>query len=238
MFYISKNQNRVVTFFLISISIFSLILVAYLIWYSSNLGEKFVLHDFIVGSTFVAVCLFGGIASICPNTCGKIFSWKLIKKSNNFHSTKSNFKGHHYPCGKFLNHILKIGKKYFCATCTGLLIGAIFGIIGSIVYFYGDFQIEGISILLPMGVIFVVYGLFQSLMPKMDGALSRLFAGILLVLGSFILLASLDNVGASTFTSLFFIVISIFWVFTKIDLSQREHRKTCLNCSNKLCYRD
>ena len=232
---ILKNQNRIFTFFLVSISIFSFILVAYLILYPNNLGTKFVLHDFLIASTFIAVCLFGAIASVYPKTCGKIFSWKLIKTTNNLHSTKSNFKSHHYPCKSFLNHILKVGKNYSCATCTGLLIGAIFGITGTIVYFYGNFQINGILFLVAFGIICLSFGLFQSLIPKMEGPLPRLFAGILLVLGSYIMLISLDAAGSSTFISLFFIVISIFWVYTKIHLSQREHRKICLNCSKKLC---
>ena len=59
---------------------------------------------------------------------------------------------------QFLKHILKVRKKYFCATCTGLLIGAIMGIIGSFVYFFGDFEIEGISILVPLGMICVFLG--------------------------------------------------------------------------------
>jgi hypothetical protein len=204
--------------------------------YPNNFGEEVTFHNIIVSSTFILVCFIGGIASIYPSTCGKIFSPELLKKSNSIHSSKkSNSRGHHYPCEKYLSHTLKIGKKYFCATCSGLLIGAIFGIIGSIWFFSEYFQAEDVLILAPLGLLGVSFGLFQSIIPKTNGALSRLFAGISLVLGAFILLVSLDQASNSTFVDLFFVAISIFWIITKITLSQREHRLTCLNCSKKHC---
>ena len=215
------------TLFLISTSIFSLVLTAYLIMYPNSFEERFVFHNLIVGSTFIIVCFIGSIASIYPNSCGKILSSEMKKKSKS--------QGHHYPCEKYSNHTLKIGNKYFCVTCSGLLIGAIFGIIGSIWYFSGYFQIDKIIILAPLGMIGVFFGLFQSITPKANGALPRFIAGILLVLGSFILLVNLDQAGNSTFVDLFFVVISLFWVYTKISLSQREHRLICLNCSTKYC---
>jgi hypothetical protein len=224
------------TIFLIVISIFGIIITVYLIVYANRLEEKFDFHNIIVGSVFGAVCLIGGLASISPNFCGKISSFEMIRKLNSIHSTKkSNSRGHHYPCDKYLNHILRADEKYFCATCSGLLIGAFIGIIGSIWYFSGYVHVERVSNLALIGTIVVFFGLFQSILPKMNGSLARFFAGISLVLGSFFLLISLDQTIKSTFIDLFFIIISVFWVFTKINLSQREHRLTCLNCSIKQC---
>lgn len=231
-----EKHNNMFTLFLILISIFSLILTAYLIMYPKNFEDRYPFHNVIVGATFVSVCFTGSIASIYPNPCGKILSSKMINNSNKIHFAKKlNFQGHHYPCEKYSNHTLKTGKKYFCATCSGLLFGAILGIIGSIWYFSGYFPVERISILAPLAMISVFFGLFQSVLPKMKRALPRFFAGKSLVTGAFILLASLDQVINSTFIDLFYVLISMFWVLTKINLSQREHRLTCLNCPKKHC---
>ncbi len=238
MVWISKNQNKIITLFLILTSIFSLILTLYLINYSNNFEEKFSFHNMIVGSTFVCLCFFGSIASIFPRNCGKIFSYKGKENQNTIHSLKkSKSKGHHYQCKEYSNHTLKIRKKYLCATCSGLLTGAILGIIGSIWYFSGYLQVEIIPTLTILGVVGVFFGLFQSIIPKTNGPLSRFFSGILLVLGTYILLVNLDQVRNNTLVDLFFIINSIFWIFTKINLSQREHKITCLNCSTKHCYK-
>jgi hypothetical protein len=234
--WISKNQNKIITLFLILTSIFSLILTLYLINYSNNHEEKISFHNIIIGSTFVSLCFIGSIASIFPNSCGKIFSSKGKKNQNTIHSLKkSNSQGHHHQCKKYSNHTLKIRDKYLCATCTGLLTGAILGIVGSIMYFYAYLQVEIIPILTILGAVGILFGFFQSIIPKTKGPLSRFFAGILLVLGTFILLVNLDQVMNNTLIDFFFIATSIFWIFTKVNLSQREHKITCLNCSIKHC---
>ncbi|MCW3997625.1 MAG: hypothetical protein NWF10_03545 [Candidatus Bathyarchaeota archaeon] len=217
-------------------SIFGLIVIVYFSLFANSLEEEVAFHNIIVGSAFGAVCIIGSLASIFPNFCAKISSFKIKKILNTSHSAeKAASRGHHYPCNKYLNHILRAGEKYFCATCSGLLIGAGIGIIGSIWYFSGFFHVERISNLVPIGMIAVLFGLFQSIIPKMNGALARFFAGISLVLGSFLMLVSLDQTINNTIVDLFFVAISVFWIFTKINLSQREHRLTCLNCSIKQC---
>lgn len=237
MVWVSNNQNNIITLFLILTSIVSLILTMYLINYSNNFEEKFSFHNIIVGSTFVSLCFMGSIASIFPRNCGKIFSYKGKKNQNAIHSLKkSNSKGHHYQCKDYSNHTLKICKKYLCATCSGLLIGAILGIIGAILYFSGYLQVEIIPILTFFGAAGVFFGLFQSIIPKTKGPLSRFFSGIVFVLGTYSLLVNLDQVRNNTLVDLFFIATSIFWIFTKINLSQREHKITCLNCSTKHCH--
>ena len=237
MVWISKNQNKIITLFLILTSIVSLILTMYLINYSNNFEEKFSFHNMIVGSTFVSLCFMGIIASIFPVNCGKIFSYKVKKNLNAINSLKkSKSTGHHFQCKDYSNHILKIRKKYLCATCSGLLTGAILGIIGSIWYFSGYLQVKMIHVLTFLGAAGVFFGLFQSIIPRTKGPLSRFFAGMAFVLGTYILLVNLDQIKNNTLVDLFFIVNSIFWIFTKINLSQREHKIICLNCSTKHCY--
>lgn len=227
------NKDSILTFFLILTSIFSLILVIFLIFNENNFS-KIAFHNFIVGSAFILVCFTGSIAAIYPNICGKIIAPKS-NKNKFLHSKKVNNRAHHFSCEKYHNHIIRIRSKDFCATCSGLLIGAIFGIIGSILYFSEVFYIDNISFLIPIGVFGVFFGLFQSILPKMNSSSSRLLAGISLVLGSYFLLINIDISTRGTIVDLFFIVISIFWILTKINLSQKEHRETCLNCIIKSC---
>jgi hypothetical protein len=180
------------------------------------------------------VCFIGGIAAIYPNKCGKILSPRSSKQQL-LHSKKANNIVHHFLCEKYYSHLLRIRKKYFCATCSGLLIGAIAGIIGSIWYFSDIFYIENISFLIPIGIFGVVFGLFQSITPKMDSSIIKFLAGIALVLGSYFLLINIDISKGGTFGDFFFIIISIFWILTKINLSRKEHREICANCIIKTC---
>lgn len=236
MSWVHKNQDHLLTLFLIIVSIFGLIITAYLSFFGNKSGNELVFNNIIIGSAFGLVCIFGGLATIFPQKCTKITYSEKIKKSITIHSSKNSVsRGHHYPCEEYSNHILSIGTKRFCATCSGLLIGAIISLIGTIGYFSGFIIIEKLPYLVPLGIISVIIGLFQSILPKMSGALTRFLAGILLVIGSFFLLMNLDQVINSTIVELFFIFISIFWIYTKINLSQREHRVTCSNCLIKHC---
>lgn len=227
------NNDKILTFFLSVTSIFSLVLVIYLI-FDKRAFVEIAFHNFIVGSAFILVCFIGAIAAIYPNKCGNIMSSRSSKQQF-LHSKKTINSAHHFSCEKYSSHIFRIRKKHFCSTCSGLLIGAIAGIIGSIWYFSDFFYFDNISFLIPIGIFGVVFGLFQSIIPKMNSALIRLLAGISLVLGAYFLLINIDISNGGTFVAFFFIFISIFWILTKINLSQKEHRETCLNCAIKSC---
>jgi hypothetical protein len=53
---------------------------------------------------------------------------------------------------------------------------------------------------------------------------------MLFVLGGFLILVGMDELTGSLFVDLFSIALIVFWLFTRILLSQWDHWKICRKC--------
>jgi peptidoglycan/LPS O-acetylase OafA/YrhL len=189
----------------------------------------------VIGSIFSTLCLLGVLAVFSPNKCGAILDIK--KKSDSSVSVVSNKtenfrRGHHPTCGKYSAHVFQIGDRTFCAACIGLLFGGLLSLAGATTYFFGDWRIADYSILIVLlGVVGVIFGLFQF---KVKG-LIRLFANIVFVLGALLILIGVDMSVRSVFFDLFLVCLIVFWLFTRISLSQWDHVKICSECEIENC---
>jgi len=231
-----KHPNLVLAF-LISVSIFGLVLSTFFVFNTSTLEDDFAYRNLVIGSAFAAVCLLGIFAALFPSSCLTLPQfWKSNRQDRstlNIHETA--LRSHHPFCENYSTHILSIGNMKFCATCSGLLVGAILALLGTGLYFFGSLSIGDPAILVLTGAVGVSLGLLQSALPKFSGGLTRFFASILFVVGTFLMLAGIDMAVKNTAIDLFFIVLSVLWILTKITLSQRDHRLTCSMCSEKSC---
>ena len=83
-----------------------------------------------------------------------------------------------------------------------------------------------------IGVVSVVVGLLYPVVPmKFQNGFTRFFAGVLLAVGSFLVLAGVEEAAKSLSVDIFFVALSVLWLATKMSLSQWEHRKICDSCS-------
>lgn len=115
-----------------------------------------------------------------------------------------------------------------CAACTGLFLGGIGALLGTILYFFARWELGRIGFLVVvMGVAAMIFGFLQLKF----GGFARLVLNVLFVLGAFLILAGLDGLTESLLIDLFSIVLVAFWVFTRILLSQRDHWRICRRCS-------
>ncbi len=223
--------------FLISVSIFGLILSTFFVLHPSALEDDFAYRNLTIGSAFGTVCVLGIFAALFPSSCLAIPQfWKRNrhdKHTSNIHET--TLRAHHPSCENYSTHILHIGNMNFCATCSGLLVGATLVLFGTGLYFFGNLRIGDPSILVSIGSAGVAVGLLQSALPKFSGGLTRFFASILFVVGTFLMLVSIDAAVKNTSIDLFFVALSVLWILTKITLSQRDHQRTCSDCSIKSC---
>lgn len=223
--------------FLISVSIFGLILSTFFVLHPSALEDDFAYRNPTIGSAFGTVCVLGIFAALFPSSCLAIPQfWKRNrhdKHTSNIHET--TLRAHHPSCENYSTHILHIGNMNFCATCSGLLVGATLVLFGTGLYFFGNLRIGDPSILVSIGSAGVAVGLLQSALPKFSGGLTRFFASILFVVGTFLMLVSIDAAVKNTSIDLFFVALSVLWILTKITLSQRDHQRTCSDCSIKSC---
>jgi hypothetical protein len=141
-------------------------------------------------------------------------------------------RGHHPTCGKYSAHIFRIGDRIFCAACVGLLIGGMLALAGTVVYFFCECFISTYYVLIVLlGVVGVIFGLFQF---KVKG-LFRLIANIGFVLGALLILIGIDIVVHNLFFDLFVVCLIVFWLSTRIVLSQWDHEVTCSNCKTEDC---
>ena len=189
----------------------------------------------VIGSIFSTFCLLGVLAVFSPNKCGTILDRKKESGASVSavpHETVTVLRGHHPTCGKYSAHIFRIGNRTFCAACIGLLLGGLLALAGAVIYFFCDWRVAEYSVLIVLlGVVGVSFGLFQFKVKS----LIRLSANTIFVLGALLILIGVDASVHSLFFDLFVVCLIVFWLFTRISLSQWDHEIICSGCETENC---
>ncbi|MCP8307523.1 MAG: hypothetical protein H3Z53_06305 [archaeon] len=207
--------------------------------------EYFLFRKTIVGSVFGLICILGIVAVLSPKECSKIFYYrkerssldkKYISQENWFSNNTSLIlglkimHGHHPGCEKFSSHEFRIKDKTFCAGCTGLLLGALISLFGTFIYFSNNLYISPFFI--SIGLLGVALGLLLPLI-NLQRTILRLSLNAFFIFGIFLILIGIDTIVQSVFIDLLLISFSIFWLFTRISLSQWNHQRICHECGKK-----
>ena len=233
--------------FLVSVSLFGLILAVLLAFYPPISQENFPWRKPLVGSTYSVVCVLGILAVFFPKTCSRLFDvGKRDKSQNRFFGFKRNesisctaasaLRGHHPLCGRFSAHVFHLGNRIFCATCSGLFLGALIVLVGVTLFFFGNWQIEqNASLAVLVGAGGVILGLLQSPLPILQNSVIRLLSSGFFVVGMFLILIGNEELAHSTSVDLFFVALSVFWLLTRISLSQWNHEQICSKCTLDSC---
>jgi len=228
--------------FLIAVSIFGLFLSTFFVFHPFTLVDGLVYRKLVAGTAFSVLCVLGMFAALFPSSCLAVPKfWRRNKQKKSAPSMhEKTFQAHHPSCDNYSTHILSVGKRRFCATCSGLMVGAAFVLFGTGLYFFGSYRLGGSGsfLLFSVGAVGVALGLIQSALPKFSGGLTRFFASILFVVGTFLMLVGVDDVVKSMSIDLFFVALSVLWILTKIALSQRDHQRTCSRCLMESCQDD
>lgn len=193
----------------------------------------------VVGSVFGSICILGILAVFSPNQCLKFFKSgkkekidRLVLTNIVSHRISNGLEGHHPTCGKFAAHIFRIKSRTFCAACLGLLFGGLLALVGATVYFFGNCSFTEYSLLMILlGIMGVVFGLFQF---KFKNFI-RLSVNIIFVLGTLSILIAIDELVKSLFVDLFVVCLVVFWLLTRILLSQWDHERICSDCEIRNC---
>jgi len=221
------------------VSLLGLLLIVLLTVFPPTVTTDFPWRKPIIGSIFSIFCLLGILAVFSPKQCFRIFNFRKKSQtagsdSTKFgsHSTSTILQGHHSTCGKFTAHIFQIRSKTFCAACIGLLLGGLIGLAGASAYFFGDWQVsECITLIVLLGALGVGFGLFQFKFRSFV----RLFMNTIFVIGSLLVLIGIDELVHSLFFDLFVVCLIVFWLFTRISLSQWDHEIICSGCEAENC---
>jgi hypothetical protein len=189
----------------------------------------------LVGSIFSLFCILGVLAVISPNACGNMLGKKKEEKVSDSNKNETIelpvLAGHHPTCGKFSAHIFVLGNQTFCAACIGLLIGGVATLDLCVLYFFGGIQITEYMSLVLLGSFGVGIGLFQFKFRSF----ARLLMNVIFVLGALLILIGTDVAVQSLFFDFFVICLIVFWLFTRISLSQVDHKIICSSCDTENC---
>jgi hypothetical protein len=234
----SQNLSRSFNItYLVITSFVGLFLAAMLTVYPPRAHENFPWRKPLIGSIFGLICIFGILAVFFPMWCSRIFD--LRKKPSRpylgkfaSHGASLTLQGHHPDCGNFDAHVFRIGEKTFCAACTGLLLGGLLALVGTFLYFFCNWSFgHSSSSIVWIGVLGVGFGLFQFRFRSFV----RLFLNIFFVLGTFFILIGVDELVNSVNVDLFLVALTLFWLFTRISLSQWDHERICYACKVVAC---
>ncbi len=204
----------------ISISIIGLILLSQMLFRETTSIAVPYQSSLFLGF-FVIICFIGFIASVSPNI--------LRLKS---HSAQSNpdIRGHHPDCENFQPHILVFKNVVYCAGCSGLAIGAILSLI--IIMLYIIFGLMSLSqeFVFWFGGLFLTLGMLQHFI-DLESSVVHFFLNIILVCGVAMIIITVDFMRTSIFINLYTLAITLFWISSRIRISQEEHIDTCNQCS-------
>jgi hypothetical protein len=218
---------------MVGVSFFGLSLTILLAFNPPIIQESFPWRKPLIGSIFGAICVLGIVAVFVPKQCSAIFDLTKEEDSSpsnlTSHGNYPTLPGHHPNCKAFSAHLIRIKNKTLCAACTGLLLGALIALAGAALYFFGNWHLgQSSSLAVLLGALGVGFGLLQL---KFRSFL-RLLLNSFFVLGTFLVLIGIDALTQSLFMDFFLIILTVFWLFTRILLSQWDHWRICYTCAN------
>jgi uncharacterized membrane-anchored protein YitT (DUF2179 family) len=100
---------------------------------------------------------------------------------------------------------------------------------GSVLYFFLGLHLFMPEAVFWLGVASVALGLTQHFI-DLDSPHVHLLLNVALVCGSFMLASSLDAMRASFYVEAYHLGLVVFWVATRIRVSQEEHLLVCSAC--------
>lgn len=194
----------------------------------------------LVGSIIGLICVLGVLAAIFPGACSRFVGFRAGLRPAAISSAASErraaTRGHHPDCGKFSSHVLRVGGGTICAGCTGLLIGGLVSLAGTIWYFFLNLNFGQAAILMSwIGASGVAMGLLLPPLLNIPWSTIRLLLNFFFAMGSFLILAGADAMAESTLVDVFLVVMVSFWLFTRVVLSKWGHDRICGLCGEAAC---
>jgi hypothetical protein len=222
-----SEPSKSVLPFLVAVAIFGLAFVPFLLLQPNLQVDNTPFRQPIVGALYSLVCVLGIVAVFYPGRCLLMFQKPSSPLSANKPAASVHFSGHHPDCEKFQANRIKLGGTYFCAACSGLLVGAIAALGGIALFSFGFFELKAGGIwVLAVGEVLLVVGLAQV---KLGGYM-KMAANTLFVVGSLIFLIVVDLTAQNLPLDVYALGLIAFMLWLRISLSENHNKKVCLAC--------
>lgn len=219
--------------FIATVSIFGLVVSAALIEDPALVPAYSNGRRIIVMLAYDLVCIMGVLAALFPVACSgaKGFRLSLTEAHESSGLRAGRFLGitivhsHHASDSELSRHEFLLRGRRFCATCYGLLGGAavslttitLFALSGWLGW-TGNYPAY---LVYAIGVAAVIAGLTQTIVAEV-GAKMRFSLSFVFVVGTGLMLLATDLLAANLMADLFIIVLSVFWLLSRVSLSHRD----------------
>ena len=202
-----------------SLSIIGLIFLSQILFKESSIGSTLKYQSALFLGSFIIICLIGLIAAVSP---------RLLKLKPHGGETLE-FRGHHPDCERYQSHILIFKDKAYCAGCSGLAIGAILAF--SITTLYSILGLGNIEakLIFWSGAVLVTLGLIQHFI-DLGISYVHLLLNVSLVSGVSMMIITIDSMSSGFFTRFYALAMTLFWISSRIRISQEEHFDICDSC--------
>jgi hypothetical protein len=211
----------------VCISLIGLLMVLGLAHYASVATTHLHWRKSVVGSAFIMICLSGIVAASFPKRCSGRAEAQV--PHNMTPSCARETKGHHSDCEEYSSHVVRLGSQTLCAACSGLVVGALAAVGVSCFYFFGEWQFlgSGFSVVC-LGSVLLALGFAQF---RFRGVV-RLLLNALFVVGALLALIGIDSSAHDFFLDVLVLALIVFWIMTRVLISQWNHWRTCNNCAS------
>ena len=226
-----ETRLGLVAFFL-AVSAFGLVISASLLGISSPFPSEFSGRRVLVALVYGAVCVAGTLAALFPVACSGFLGIRrsLTEEKGSLETRATRvfslllLHGHHPPGSDERNHELWLGGKSYCATCFGLLTGAVVSLTLIVAFALSGWRDGGFAYALYfVGVVVVIMGLVP--LGLRVGARARFALAAFFVLGTCLMLVATDVLTANLTADLFVVLLAVFWLLSRISIShRREYR--------------
>jgi uncharacterized membrane protein len=182
----------------------------------------------LVGTLYLVICVLGLLAVFYPAKCTGMFQ-KTQNPLPQKNKRSVHIKGHHPDCQNYSANRIQIGGRAVCASCSGLLVGAVAVLIGDVWYFFVGFDVAWSSVwLLVLGEVLMLMGLAQI---RFTGY-AKLMVNLFFVVGSFVALVETDLLGTSLLVDFYALGLIVFMLWLRILLSDWNNRRICQMCQS------
>ncbi len=230
------QKNEIIYFYFILISLLGTIILLGLFFtqfppQNSNMWQKS-----LIFSLFLLICILGIIAGIYPAKCLKVIKFKKMEDYESKNQDQEiKFEGHHPICENFKYHTFNFKKKTYCAGCSGLVTGAVLSILLIMIYLiYGLNKDYGFIIFI-IGIISALISLLLAPFLNLKKNLYKFLINVFFVLGASLSIIGINSINSNLSIQLYFIILVIVWIVTRILISQETHHKICDQCLLESC---
>lgn len=227
-----RDQKKRVAYpaFLLLVSIFGLVISTALLRNPFSFGAASSYRRTLMVLVYDLACIAGILAVLFPVACSQLSGARFssVESPQLLGMRATRFlgllvvHGHHSPGSELTKHELLVRGRSYCATCYGLLTGAVVSLTIMTAFAVSGWQgwVETYSAHLTyyVGVAAVITGLLQPLVLEV-GAKARFVLAFVFVVGTSLMLLVTELLTANLMADLFVILLAIFWLLSRISLS-------------------